>query len=316
MKALRLIAAGGLSLAAVAAYLYFADPAALRRAYLCFTQAKSVASCYRGAGVDFVADIGGVRYEGNTSNGIDQDIFYYGAYEKHILYFLRDVMSGVYGRRGTFVDVGANTGQHSLFVSRFASEVHSFEPWEPVLARFRRMVEANHIKNIVIHPVGLGNENSRKPFYKPPQDNLGAGSFISGFNPNTSYASDLEIQIGDEALGKAGVKNVVLIKMDIEGYEKPALLGLSRTLRKNRPIVEFELSIDPKGPLSIKSKEELAALFPDNYGFLVFTGSENPASGDYVLAPLEPLLRFDRVSVHDLVAYPMEKKAVVPLRAR
>ena len=60
--------------------------------------------------------------------GVDNDIFYYGAYEKHILYFLRDVMRTVYGNRGTFVDVGANTGQHSLFVSRFASEVHAFEP--------------------------------------------------------------------------------------------------------------------------------------------------------------------------------------------
>ena len=58
------------------------------------------------------------------------------------------------------------------------------------------MVEANHIKNIVIHPVGLGNEDAKEPFYKPPQDNLGAGSFISGFNPNTSYAGELEIQIG------------------------------------------------------------------------------------------------------------------------
>jgi len=33
----------------------------------------------------------------------------------------------------------------------------------------------------------------------------------------------MEIRIGDEELGSAGVKDVAVIKMDIEGYEKAAL---------------------------------------------------------------------------------------------
>jgi FkbM family methyltransferase len=313
MKALRLTAAGVLTVIALSGYLYLSDPAGLHRIYLCFTQSKSIATCYQGGSIDFVASIDGIRYEGNTGNGVDNDIFYYGAYEKHILYFLRDVMRTVYGNRGTFVDVGANTGQHSLFISRFASEVHAFEPWEPVLERFRRMVEFNHIKNIVIHPVALGDENSRKPFYKPSEDNLGTGSFINGFSKKNSYAGELEIQIGDDALNKAGAKTVALIKMDIEGYEKLALKGLRRSLRKDRPIVEFELSTDPKSPVSIKSKEELTALFPENYEFLVFT-ADDPSTGAYTLAPMDGILRFDVARQHDVIAFPIEKKKDIPLK--
>jgi len=144
------------------------------------------------------------------------------------------------------LDIGANTGQHSLFMSRYAKEIHAFEPWEPVIKRFRRMVEHNHIKNIVIHPFGLGDENSKEPFFRPPDINLGMGSFVEGFQENNSYEGELEIRIGDEALQKAGVMSVSLIKMDIEGYEKPALKGLRRTLQRHRPIVEFELSVDPR----------------------------------------------------------------------
>ena len=204
MKALRLTAAGVLTVIALSGYLYLSDPAGLHRIYLCFTQSKSIATCYQGGSIDFVASIDGIRYEGNTGNGVDNDIFYYGAYEKHILYFLRDVMRTVYGNRGTFVDVGANTGQHSLFISRFASEVHAFEPWEPVLERFRRMVEFNHIKNIVIHPVALGDENSRKPFYKPSEDNLGTDRLSTASVKKILTPANSRSRLGTMPLTKPG----------------------------------------------------------------------------------------------------------------
>ena len=175
------------------------------------------------------------------------------------------------------------------------------------------MVENNHIKNIVIHPFGLGNENSRKPFFKPPEKNLGTGSFVEGFIKGNTYEGELEIQIGDDALEKAGVTSVALIKMDIEGYEKPALIGLRRTLRRDRPVVEFELSVDPKSPVSIKSSAELMGLFPEKYEFLVFSEKNNPATGAYFLEPTTELVRFDKMQQYEMVAYPIEKKKSIPL---
>ncbi len=163
-----------------------------------------------------------MRYQGNTGNYIDSHIFFYGAFEKPILFFLRDIMKSAYSNQGVFLDIGANTGQHSLFMSRYSKEIHAFEPWQPVIRRFQRMVEINQIKNIVIHPFGLGDENSKKPFFKPPDHNLATGSFVKGFIENNSYEGELEVQSGDDALAKAGVTSVALIKMDIEGYEKPS----------------------------------------------------------------------------------------------
>jgi FkbM family methyltransferase len=315
MKAFKLILAGLTTAFLILFYFYLTDYNQLRRAYLCLKQATSIAACYRGDSVDFVVNIDGIRYEGNLHNGIDNDIFYYGAYEKPILFLLRDVMRAAYANQGTFIDIGANTGQHSLFMSRYAKTVHAFEPWEPVIKRFRRMVENNHIKNIVIHPFGLGDENSKKPFYKPPADNLGAGSFVKDFGKDNSYEGELEIRIGDEALEKAGVTSVALMKIDIEGYEKPALKGLRRTLQVHRPIVEFELTVDPKSHVSIKNKDELTALFPEGYEFLVFSDKNDASTGSYFLEPIEEILRFETRRVFDLVAFPKEKKEVVPLRS-
>jgi methyltransferase FkbM-like protein len=85
----------------------------------------------------------------------------------------------------------------------------------------------------------------------------------------------LEIGAGDDELRSAGVASVAIIKMDIEGYEKPALEGLRVTLKNSRPIVVFELSRNPANPLSIKSEEELKSLFPDDYQFYLIDESQD-----------------------------------------
>jgi FkbM family methyltransferase len=311
LKALKLSLAALLTLVLSVASLYLIDRQRFFWNYRCWQQAVTVSSCFHRGYFDFVADLNGLRYEGNTNNFVDSHIFFYGAFEKPVLYFLRDIMTSVYSNQGVFLDIGANTGQHSLFMSRYVKEIHAFEPWEPVIKRFRRMVENNHIKNIVIHPFGLGDENSKKPFFKPPDNNLGTGSFVEGFKEDNAIEGELEIRTGDDALEKAGVTSVALIKMDIEGYEKPALKGLRRTLQAHRPIVEFELSVDPKRPISIKSQDELTSLFPEKYEFLVFSEKNDPSTGAYLLEPSTEKLRFDTELQFDVVAYPIEKKKSV-----
>jgi len=313
LKAFKLSLAALLTFAFCFSGLYLVDPGRFQWNYRCWRQAVTRLSCVRSDHFEFVVDLDGARYEGNTGNFVDSHIFFYGAFEKPILFFLRDTMKSAYSNQGIFMDVGANTGQHSLFMSKHAKEIHAFEPWEPVIRRFQRMVEFNHFRNIIIHPFGLGDENSKKPFYRPPDENLGTGSFVDGFKKNNSLQGELEIQIGDDALEKAGVTSVALIKMDIEGYEKPALKGLRRTLLRDRPVVEFELSVDPRSPVSIKSSAELMELFPEKYEFLVFSEKNNPATGAYFLEPTTELVRFDKTQQYDMVAYPIEKKKSIPL---
>jgi FkbM family methyltransferase len=315
MKTLRLTIAALTTAVIMLAILYRSDYERVQGIYLCWKQAVSLTSCFTGGDIDFVADLDGVRYQGNLGNYVDSQIFYYGAYEKPNLFLLRDLMRSVYANQGTFIDIGANTGQHSLFMSRHSKEVHAFEPWEPVLKRFRRMVEANGIKNIAIHPFGLGNENSKKPFFKPSEKNLGTGSFVEGFRADNSYEGDLEIRVGDDAFEQANIKSVSVIKMDIEGYEKLALQGLRRTLRQHRPIVIFEITANPRSPVSIKSQEELRALFPEQYEFSLVSERSDPATGAYYLGSIDGVVRFDHAEQHDLVAYPAEKKSLIARQA-
>ena len=313
VKALRLVATAVLVALLCSGYLYFFEPERWRFTVACFTRAPSIAACFR-EDFDFTTDFFGMRLEGNVSNLVDKNIFYYGAFEKPNLFLLRDLMRSVSGGEKTFIDIGANTGQHSLFMSRYSKAVHAFEPWEPVLKKFRRIIEINGITNITIHPYGLGDQNSKKPFFKPPDNNLGTGSFVEGFNLENFNVGALEIYKGDDAFAKEQITSVSVIKMDIEGYEKPALQGLRNNLRNHRPFVVFEVTTAPKGLISIKSKDELTALFPENYEFLVLSKKSNPLTGDYFLDPIDGIVRFDEAMQYELVAYPIELRNFVPLR--
>jgi FkbM family methyltransferase len=96
-------------------------------------------------------------------------------------------------------------------------------------------METNKVRNIVIHPVGLGDEDAMLPFYEPPEANEGTGSFVEEFRTDNKPYKSLQIVVGDQRLKQARVSSVALIKLDVEGYKKLALKGLAETLAVNSP---------------------------------------------------------------------------------
>jgi FkbM family methyltransferase len=211
---------------------------------------------------------------------------------------------------GSFVDVGANKGLYSLFMSKYAKEVHAFEPYPPVLKRFFHFVEINGIKNVIIHPVGLGEKHERLIFQEPEGENEGRGSFVF-VSPATAKHQEFEIMTGDEALEKAGVSKIDVLKMDIEGFEKSALKGLRATLVHSRPVVAFELTIDPARPILFQSMKEIENAFPANYKFLMFRDWDL-YSGRYELGSVN--IDFSRAATApaNIIAFPAERP--VPLK--
>ena len=265
---------------------------------------------------NFVVDTYGFRYQGNTGNFIDAHIYYYGAYEKSELSLVREILTAL-TPRPVMIDVGANTGLYSLFASKYAKEVHAIEPFPPILPRLREHIADNKIGNIVVHPVGLGEAEAELPFYSPPEANLSTGSFVAGFTERLGIAKNrdekltLKVVAGDRYFPKAGITRVDFIKMDIEGYEKPALAGMRETLRGQRPIVLMEITNDPASPHFFQSMEELRAAFPQNYEFFVLVDT-NPLTGAFQLKPFDP--PFDRSFRFNIVARPAEKANWVPMK--
>jgi FkbM family methyltransferase len=201
-----------------------------------------------------------------------------------------------------FIDVGANVGQHSLFMSKFCDEVHSFEPYDRVKDIFISKLLYNKCSNIIVHNVGLGEKSEFLDFYAPAGRNIGTGSFMAEHaKDNNIKYGELEIVEGDLYISKLNLKKVDLIKIDVEGFEKYVLLGLRDTLEKYRPSVVMEYSRVTRDNLSI---QQLRKILPGGYSIkgistnrpfcLLFNrmnysltefDPENPKIGDLLLVP-------------------------------
>ena len=131
----------------------------------------------------FFSKHSGLRFSGNIVNYIDRLVYFSGAHEKYMLCLLRDyaaAMGPEAQRPLTYVDVGANAGNHALFMATQVAHVIAFEPFARVREQMQKNLRLNNIHNVVIYPFGLSNVRQVLPFYAAGERNLGASSFAPG----------------------------------------------------------------------------------------------------------------------------------------
>lgn len=211
--------------------------------------------------LEFETDLFGYKFRGNLNNFIEWKIYFFGAYEKQFLYLLRDLVANK--KDPIFIDVGANIGQHSLFMSHYCKHVYSFEPLPSLSSCLKAIIKQNKITNISVYTIGLGSEERRLDFFAPQGSNRGTGSFIPSYNPDNRRIGKLKVVGGDEYLKKIGVEKVDLIKIDVEGFEKDVLDGLTNTIFEQRPAVFMEFSSTTQS--TFKSKDNFMSMIPEGY---------------------------------------------------
>jgi FkbM family methyltransferase len=239
-----------------------------------------------------------------------------------LLFFLRDCLNAIHHSPTVFCDIGANIGQHSLFMSNIADHVHAFEPFDGVRQKLEQHIKLNGINNLSVHNVGLSDKNELLPFYAPTGRNQGIGSFDATTTAKGNRnIGNLALVNGDGYFQQQAITDIDLIKIDVEGFEKSALRGLRNTLTGNRPVVVCELTYGKE--LSIFSMTELRSLFPEDYSFLTFDvrkadGSKARrkeakarVSGEYQLIPFNLELQAGQ---DNIIACPDENLDRLPRR--
>lgn len=192
---------------------------------------KSRARSYRAKTAPFLhRGEKGLIFELYPDEYIDGIIYSEGLFE---LYPLRWTSRHIRGR--TFVDVGANIGNHTLYLAEYFDEVHCFEPFAPVADRLEANIARNRL-SAQVHRVGLGDTDGDLPFLPDREGNLGRGSFaVAGGEGDV-----LPVREGDRYFREQGIRNVDLLKIDVEGFELQVLAGLKATIARDRPTVILE----------------------------------------------------------------------------
>lgn len=139
-------------------------------------------------------------------------------------------------RGGTFLDVGSCIGNHTLFfaVACEADLVVSFEPVPELFAHQREVMELNRLSNVELVNAAVGDHEGSVRFERAGAGNIGMGR-VGG-------AGGVEVRqtTVDATLAGRDVPPVRLVKLDVEGYNVPALRGARATLERHRPDVFVE----------------------------------------------------------------------------
>lgn len=136
-------------------------------------------------------------------------------------------------KHGTFLDIGANIGNHSMmFRERFDNQIISFEgnPLNYVLL-YKNVSQFSDIKSICI---GLSNKPGLVNFTYDISNYGGGGIFP---DLKDKYST---IPVYLTTLDSFELSDISFIKMDVENHEMSVIEGGLLTISQNKPIIWIE----------------------------------------------------------------------------
>ena len=145
----------------------------------------------------------------------------------------------------TLLDIGANRGVYSIYMSRAAGvggKLISFEP-QPELAEHLRSVKRKfRLKNMTIESVGLSSERN---VLRLRRTKVGSGGASFHHKPGIGMDEiDVPVVTLDEYVNETDLGPVHFIKCDAENHEFDVFRGAKKTLQRDFPILLFECNHD------------------------------------------------------------------------
>ncbi len=181
----------------------------------------------------------GMTFRVNSVTGLSP--WYSGAERPHQRAFKQIVWPG-----DVVIDVGANWGLHSLYLSRLVGPqgtVMAVEPFPLALSELKWHLEVNHCLNVRVISSALS-------------DKEGTSLFVSGASASTGKLVSVEIEHSplieketfsvltqslDSLLKELQVNSLKLVKIDVEGAESKVLLGAQETIQRFQPYFVIDL---------------------------------------------------------------------------
>lgn len=158
-------------------------------------------------------------------SGFARDIFNDGIWEKNVTNFIRKKLS--YGMN--IIDVGADIGYYTLLFRSHVGKlgkIYAFEPNTESKEILDHNIKLNSFENVKTFDVGLYDSEKKIA--------MDGDTIIPGDKSNQNI-------IQTKTLDSMGIKDIDMIKIDIEGAEMNALKGMKETLLKYKPSLLIEV---------------------------------------------------------------------------
>ncbi len=147
-----------------------------------------------------------------------------------------ELFGKVYRRGGNIVDVGANLGLHSIALAKLAKggeKVYALEPHPEIFP----LTQYNCSKYKNIECIPKAASDCAAQFFMPSilkMENAGGVGLQTGKGEESLPVESISID-------SLGLRNISLMKIDVEGHEIPCIHGAQETIRRERPILVVEI---------------------------------------------------------------------------
>lgn len=156
---------------------------------------------------------------------ITNNVKLYGIWEPHLLFLFDRLLTA----ESVVLDIGAHIGLHSIYLSRKAHIVHSFEPHPDTVRLLQYNLLMNQIQNVHIHALGLGDRDEiREGMFLPGNVfDTACARFGSNVDMETKkwYPASIRVKPLDQWIKENPLHRLDLIKLDVEGFECAVIEG-------------------------------------------------------------------------------------------
>lgn len=182
--------------------------------------------------IEFKAEVANIEGETILMHPSDMIGYVIMADEQYYEFNMMDMFWDYIPFEGTFLDIGANIGNHALMFNRFRPDV-TIHCFEPIFKNYVLLNEnAKDKPNIKTYHVGLGSTNEVVKTSQPHVNNAGG----IRVDKQAGEGETIIIIPGDTM----NITGATFIKIDVEGYELDVLRGLNNTITTCNPNIWIE----------------------------------------------------------------------------
>ncbi len=148
----------------------------------------------------------------------------------------------------TVFDIGGDQGIYTLFFARKVGETGKVFTFEPNPTSYRHIVtnvELNGFKNVQVKNIALGDKPGNVtlvfPAFDPGRGSADAGITQQITGEGTAQTIQTPLDTADSLISGGELPPPDFAKIDVEGFERPVLVGMRETIDKWHPTLFIEI---------------------------------------------------------------------------
>ena len=148
-----------------------------------------------------------------------------------------NIINSISDNNKVSLDIGANLGLFTYFMSRSSKKVYAFEPNPYPLEHLKNVID----DNVEIVPIAIGDIDGIVKL-SIPKNRKGWSSNGASIK-NIELNEGIQYEVSIRKIDSLEIENIGLIKIDVEGAELEVLKGALKTI-SGRPAVRISSAVD------------------------------------------------------------------------